>query len=206
MLKDEIKNTRSVKQLSINIPCYFYGYFKSPGLETYPNLNWVNEDYSLIKTKNLNKKTSKRLAKNLYNVGKKYNLFQNLDYIIMMPVKAKSISSLKIVINELWQLISININNKVKFIDDIFLISDYQKFWENKLNIDERKKAILNKISLKPEYNQFFNNKKLLIIDDVISTGVSIADIALILNSHNSNLQLSALCYGSVYNWEKIYT
>ena len=73
------------------------------------------------------------------------------------------------------------------------------------MKFQERKAEIANKIKLKKEYHNFFNDQRIMIIDDVVSTGISIAEIALILKKANSHINVTALTYGSVYQWEKIY-
>ncbi|MGL5268378.1 MAG: phosphoribosyltransferase [Spiroplasma sp.] len=201
----EATNFRMVKQLQIEVPCYFYGYFKSPGLKSYPEFKWVNNDFNLIKTKNLDEENCYRIASNLFFLGQKFNLFQKVDYFVMMPLKTTSVSSLEKVILKLISLIEDELAIKIKLIDDLFLIEDYRKFWENRLKFDERKKEIANKITLKQNYYHFFNEKKIFIIDDVISTGTSIAEVALILKKFNDKLNITALTYGSVYQWENIY-
>lgn len=206
MVKNERKNIRAIRQLTVDIPCYFYGYFKSPGLKEYPNCDWVNEDYHIIRSGNIDQANCQRIAQNLFNIGLEFNIFNTLDYIVMVPLKSTSVSSLEIVIKELIRLIAVNLNKEIKFINDIFHVSDYRKFWENRLKISERKEEIANKITFNPKYYHFFNNKDLLIIDDIVSTGISIADIALLLKTNNVKLHLAALCYGSVYHWEQIYS
>lgn len=199
-------NFRVIEQDALTIPCYFYGYFKSPGLKDYPNLSWVNDDYNLIKTKDLDDENCLRIAENLFLVGEKFNLFRNLDYFVMMPLKLTSISSLDKIIGKLINLIAEKLSIKVKLVSDLFLVENYQKFWENRLKLDERQKEIANKIDLKQDYQRFFINKNIIIIDDVVSTGTSIANIIGILKESNDKLNVTALTYGSVYQWEKIYT
>lgn len=199
-------NFRVIKQISFAIPCYFYGYFKSPGLKNYPDLNWVNNDYNLIKTKNLDDEICLKIATNLFSLGTKFNLFQNIDYIIMMPLKSTSISSLEKVILQLVKIIEAELGIKITLITDLFLVSDYRKFWENRLSLNERKKEIQAKIKLRENYYHFFDNKKIMIIDDVVSTGTSIAEVVDDLKEFNSTIDIIALAYGSVYQWEKIYT
>lgn len=199
-------NFRVIKQDSEAIPCYFYGYFQSPGLDQYPELAWVNDDYNLIKSENLDNENCLRIANNLFLLGQKFNLFQNLDYFLMMPLKSTSISSLAKVIDRLIMIIEEKLAIKVKLISDLFIVSDYRKFWENRLKLEERKKEISDKIALQAKYHDFFANKNIIIIDDVVSTGTSIAKIVMLLKEANPNLNVTALTYGSVYQWEKIYT
>lgn len=198
-------NFRIIKQSALEIPCYFFGFFKSPGLEKYPNLPWVNDDYQLIKTKNLVDSDCFKIANNLFLLGEKFSLFNNVDYFIMMPLKTTSVSSLEKIILQLIKLIIEKLGLKIKLISDAFLVKDYLKFWENHLNLKQRKTAINNKISFKESYQHFFDNKKIIIIDDVVSTGTSLAEIAVNLQKFNQNLTITALAYGSVYQWEKIY-
>ena len=95
---------------------------------------------------------------------------------------------------------------KIQLISDDFVVQDYLKFWENRLNLKQRKTEINNKIQFKKSYQSFFNNKKVIMIDDVVSTGISLAEIAINLWKFNQNLTITALAYGSVYQWEKIYS
>ncbi|MBE4704336.1 hypothetical protein [Spiroplasma platyhelix] len=199
-------NFRMIEQDLLEIPCYFYGYFKSPGLATYPELLWVNDDYNLIKTKDLDDENCLRIANNLFLLGQKFDLFQQFDYFIMMPLKSTSISSLEKIILKLIGIIESNLAIKIKLINDLFLVENYRKFWENRLNLNERKNEISNKIILKPNYQHFFDSKNIIIIDDVVSTGTSIAKIAATLKDSNTNLNVTSIAYGSVYQWEKIYT
>lgn len=199
-------NFRMIEQEKLAIPCYFYGYFKSPGLESYPELPWINDDYNLIKTKDLDEQHCAEIANNLFLLGKKFDLFQNLDYFVMMPLKSTSISSLEKVILKLIALIESNLAVKIKLVSDLFIVQDYRKFWENRLNLADRKKEIDHKISLKPNYQHLFDDKNIIIIDDVVSTGTSIAQVILQLQSANKNVSFKALTYGSVYQWEKIYS
>lgn len=198
-------NFRIIKQSSVTIPCYFFGFFKSPGLEKYPNLPWVNDDYQLIKTKNLNDADCLKIANNLFLVGQKFNLFNDIDYFIMMPLKTTSVSSLEKIVLQLIKLIAEKLELKIHLINDAFLVKDYLKFWENHLNLKQRKTEINNKIQFKKSYQHFFNHKKIIMIDDVVSTGISLAEIAINLQKFNQNLTITALAYGSVYQWEKIY-
>lgn len=199
-------NFRVIKQNGLEIPCYFYGYFKSPGLTSYPNLSWVNEDYDLIKSNNLDDENCLRIANNLFLLGQKFHLFQNLDYFVMMPLKSTSVSSLEKVILKLITIIESNLAVKIKLVNDLFLVADYRKFWENHLNLAQRQQEIANKITLKENYQHFFDNKKIIIIDDVVSTGTSIAKIVATLKEQNNDFDINALAYGSVYQWEEIYT
>lgn len=201
------KHFRYIKQLGISSECYFYGYFKSPGLRHYRNNDWVNDDYLKIKNKFILKKDILRIANNYFSIGQNYNLFSKIDYVIMMPLKSSSVSNLENIIDQLLVDIKKNkINDKVKFLKDVFSVQDYKKFWENKMKLEERKKEINDKITLNKKYINFFNNKNILIIDDVVSTGVSIAEVSLILGKNNFNIKTSALCYGTVYKWKKIYS
>lgn len=199
-------NFRVINQEDNTIPCYFYGVFKSPGLTSYPNLVWINDDYNLIKTKNLSDQECFRLANNLFLVGEKFNLFNNINYFVMMPFKTTSISSLDKIILELIKIIDNKLSIKIKLINDSFLVEDYRKFWENRLKLTERKNEIAHKINLQEKYYHFFNNKNIIIIDDVVSTGTSIIEVVSILKEFNNNLNVTALTYGSVYQWEKIYS
>lgn len=202
---NEATNFRMIDQLDMKFPCYFYGLFKSPGLRDYPDLKWVNDDYNLIKSSDLDEENCIRIASNLFALGQTFNLFQQVDYFVMMPLKSTSVSSLEKIILKLISLIAENLAIKIELISDLFLIEDYRKFWENRLKLAERKQEIEGKILLKPCYHHFFNQKNVIIIDDVVSTGISIAEVALILKQFNSNLNITALAYGSVYQWEKIY-
>jgi len=121
-------NFRIIKQSSVEVPCYFYGYFKSPGLKKYPKLNWVNDDYNLIKTKNLNDESCLRIANNLFFLGNKFNLFQKFNYFIMMPLKTTSISSLEKIILKLINLIENRLAIKIELITNLFVVKDYHKF------------------------------------------------------------------------------
>lgn len=200
-------NFRIIKQSSIEVPCYFYGYFKSPGLESYPNFNWVNDDYQLIKSKDLDDENCFKIAKNFFVLGKEFGLFQNIDYFVVMPLKSNSVSSLEKIVLKLISLIETNLAIKVKLVSDLFQVQDYPKFWENRLKVSERKKEIKEKISLKKYYYHLFDNKSIIIIDDVVSTGISISEIALLLTKNNNDIiSLSSMTYGSVYQWQKIYS
>lgn len=197
---------RLITQNNISIECYFYHYFKSPGLKKYPKLMWINEDYNLIKQMTIKQDVVVRLATNLFAVGQKFNLFENLDYFIMMPKKPTSVSSLELVVMELVNIIKIKLNYEVVFINDLFQVTNYRKFWENKLKISERQLEIANKIHLLPKYHNFFDNKNIVIIDDVVASGTSIAQAILAIFNNNNNFKIKALCYGSVYKWEVLYT
>lgn len=199
-------NFRIIEQDSLAISCYFYGFFKAPGLKNYPDLAWVNDDYNLIKSKNLSFQDCSRIANNLFLIGQNFNLFNKVDYFIMMPFKTTSISSLDKIIFELTKIIKNKLSIEIKFINDLVLIEDYRKFWENHLKLDERKQAIANKISLQQKYYHFFDNKDIIIIDDVVSTGTSIIEVIKTLKKFNNNVNVTALTYGSVYQWEKIYS
>lgn len=199
-------NFRIIKQSSVKIPCYFFGFFKSPGLEKYPNLPWVNDDYQLIKTKNLKDDDCIKIANNLFLVGQKFNLFNDINYFITMPLKSTSVSSLEKIVLQLAKLIDEKLGLKIELINDAFIVKDYLKFWENHLNLKQRKTEINNKIYFKQNYKHFFDNKKIIMIDDVVSTGISLAEIAINLQEFNQNLKITALAYGSVYQWKKIYS
>lgn len=199
-------NFRVLQQGSIAVPCYFYGLFKSAGLESYPDLDWVNPDYQLIKSKSLDAENCVRIANNLWQVGEKFNLFANLDYFIMMPLKSTSISSLANVIEQLIKLIKEKSGKEVQLINDLFQVADYRKFWENRLKLNERKQEITDKITLQEKYQHFFDGKNVVIIDDVVSTGTSIVKVTEVIKEFNDDLDVTALTYGSVYEWEKIYT
>lgn len=199
-------NFRVLQQDNIAVPCYFYGLFKSPGLESYPNREWVNSDYELIKSKNLDAENCARIANNLWKVGEKFNLFANLDYFVMMPLKSTSVSSLASVIAQLIKLINEKSDKEVKLINDLFQVTDYRKFWENRLKLAERKQEIANKITLQTKYQHFFDGKNVVIVDDVVSTGTSIVQVTEVIKEFNDDLDVTALTYGSVYEWEKIYT
>lgn len=196
---------RLIQQSNLNIECYYYNYFKSPGLKQYPDFLWVNEDYNLIKQVNIEQDIVIRLATNLFEVGQKFNLFENLDYFIMMPKKPTSVSSLELVIIELVKIIKKKLNYKILFINNIFQVDNYRKFWENKLKVSERQMEITNKIHLLPKYINFFNKKNIIIIDDIVASGISIAQTILEIINNNNDFKIKALCYGSVYNWEEIY-
>lgn len=196
---------RIIQQNNVNIECYYYNYFKSPGLKEYPHLSWVNEDYNLIKQVNIVHDVAIRLATNLFEVGQKFNLFKNLDYFIMMPKKPTSVSSLELVIIELVKIIKKKLNYEILFINDIFQVDNYPKFWENRLKVSQRKIEISNKIHLLPKYINFFNKKKIVIIDDVVASGTSITEAILTIVNNNNDFKIKALCYGSVYKWEEIY-
>lgn len=199
-------NFRVLQQDNIAVPCYFYGLFKSPGLENYPDLDWVNGDYELIKSKSLDAENCARIANNLWQVGEKFNLFAKLDYVIMMPLKSTSVSSLASIVEQLIKLVREKSSKEIKLIADLFQVADYRKFWENRLKLDERKQEIANKIILQTKYHRFFDGKNVLIIDDVVSTGTSIVQVTEVIKEFNDDLDVSALTYGSVYEWEKIYT
>lgn len=199
------KNFRIIKRSSVVVPCYFYGYFKSPGLKTYPNLFWVNDDYNLIKSDKIFDEDCLRIAYNLFNVGQQFDLFKNLDYFIMMPLKPTSISNLEKIILKLILIIEKELSLNIKLISDLFLIENYRKFWENRLNLSQRRKEIAKKIDLKKDYYHFFDNKNIIIIDDVVSTGTSILSVSELLQKFNKKTSITALTYGSVYLWEKIY-
>ncbi len=196
---------RLINKNNINIECYYYNYFKSPGLKDYPQLSWVNEDYNLIKQATISHDVAARLATNLFKVGEKFNLFKNLDYFIMMPKKPTSVSSLELVIIELITIIKKKLNYQIVFINDLFQVDNYRKFWENKLKISERQIEIANKIHLLPKYINFFNKKNIVIIDDVVASGTSIIEAGLEIINNNNDFNIKALCYGSVYKWEEIY-
>ncbi|WP_308150198.1 phosphoribosyltransferase [Spiroplasma sp. AdecLV25b] len=196
---------RLIQQNNINIECYYYNYFKSPGLNSYPQLSWVNDDYNLIKQPTISEEECLRLATNLFIVGQKYNLFNGVDYFIMMPKKPTSVSSLEVIINQLVKMISDKLNIKIEFLDNIFYIENYRKFWQNKLKVSERQAEIANKIHLLVKYENYFTNKWIIIIDDVVSSGTSIAQVITTLWDNNHNFNVKALCYGSVYNWQEIY-
>lgn len=119
---------RLIKQNNINIECYYYNYFKSPGLKDYPQLSWVNEDYNLIKQATISRDVVERLATNLFEVGQRFNLFKNLDYFIMMPKKPTSVSSLELVIIQLINIIKKKLNYEIIFINDLFQVDNYRKF------------------------------------------------------------------------------
>lgn len=199
------KQKRLIQQDDINIECYYYDYFKSPGLNSYPQLSWVNDDYYLIKQPIISEAETLRLATNLFMVGQKFNLFNGVDYFIMMPQKPTSVSSLEIIIKQLVKIIKCKLNIKIEFLDNIFHVKNYRKFWQNKLKVSERKTEIANKINLLAKYENHFTSKKIIIIDDVVSSGISIAQIITILSDSNYNFNVKALCYGSVYNWQEIY-
>lgn len=196
---------RLIKQNNINIECYYYNYFKSPGLTEYPQLLWVNDDYNLIKQVTITHDIVETLANNLFKVGQRFNLFKKLDYFIMMPKKPTSVSSLELVIIELINIIKKKLNYEIVFINDLFQVDNYRKFWENKLKINERQMEIANKIHLLPKYINFFNKKNIVIIDDVVASGTSILQAALEIINNNNDFNIKALCYGSVYKWEEIY-
>ncbi|MDQ7983157.1 MAG: hypothetical protein REH79_02975 [Spiroplasma sp.] len=198
-------NFRLIKQSSVEIPCYFFGFFKSPGLAKYPNLPWINDDYQLIKTKNIKAIDCNKIANNLFLVGKKFNLFNNVNYFITMPLKNSSVSSLEKVVSQLIKLVDQHLGLKIKLINDAFIVEDYLKFWENRLTLKQRQVEISNKIVFKDKYYNFFDDQKIIIIDDVVSTGTSIAEIALSLKKFNQSMAFTALVYGSVYQWQKIY-
>lgn len=196
---------RLICQNNVNIECYYYSYFKSPGLKKYPPLLWVNEDYNQIKQVNISQDIVIKLATNLFEVGQKFDLFENLDYFIMMPKKSTSVSSLELVISELVKIIKKKLDYEIIFVDNIFQVDDYRKFWENKLKISERQIEIIDKIHLLPKYINFFNEKNIVIIDDIVASGTSIVQAVLEIIKNNSNFKIKALCYGSVFHWEKIY-
>lgn len=204
-LQKQEQQKRLIQQNNINIECYYYDYFKSPGLNNYPELSWVNDDYNLIKQPTISDEDCLRLATNLFIVGQKYNLFNDIDYFIMMPKKPTSVSSLNFIIKQLVKIINDKLNIKIKFLDNIFFVEDYRKFWQNKLKVSERQTEITNKIHLLVKYDNYFTNKKIIIIDDVVSSGTSILQVITTLNSSNHNFNVKALCYGSVYNWQEIY-
>lgn len=196
---------RLIKKNNVKIECYYYNYFKSPGLKKYPELSWVNEDYNLIKQPTISNDVVVRIATNLFEVGQSFNLFKNLDYFIMMPKKPTSVSSLELVIIELINIIKKKLNFEIVFINNIFQVDNYRKFWENKLKIKERQVEITNKIHLLPKYINFFNKKNIVIIDDVVASGTSISEVVLEIINNNNDFTIKALCYGSVYQWKKIY-
>ena len=204
-LQKQEQQKRLIQQNNINIECYYYDYFKSPGLNNYPQLSWVNDDYNLIKQPTISQNDCLRLATNLFTVGEKYSLFNDIDYFIMMPKKLTSVSNLELIINQLVKIIDHKLNIKIKFLDNIFSVENYRKFWQNKLKVSERQTEIANKIHLLIKYENYFTNKKIIIIDDVVASGTSIAQVIMALNNSNQNLNVKALCYGSVYKWEKIY-
>jgi len=203
----EVQNQKRLITIKNNsIKCYYYNYFKAPGLSKYPNKTWVNADYDLIKQTTISTEDTIRIANNLYNVGQKYNLFSDLHYVIMMPKKSNSVSSFESIINELVNIIKNKLNYEIQFINDIFQVDNYRKFWEYRLKVNERKTEITNKIHLLDKYINFFDNKNIMIVDDIVSTGTSIAQIASIILNNNNDVNINALCYGTVYKWEEIYS
>ena len=124
-----LKYQRFIDQAGILIPCYYYNYFKSPGLKTYPEETRVNSDYNLIKVQVVANSDIFRIASNFYYVGSKFQLFLQVDYIIMMPLKPNSFSNMGQIITNLVTIIhKNNQESKIEFINDLFLVKPYRQF------------------------------------------------------------------------------
>lgn len=135
-----------------------------------------------------------QLAKFFSNImSHKINSFEkNFDYIIPVPIHWKRYITRKY--NQSYLLAKLlSHKNKIKI--------SYKELTRIKNttiqhgNINERKKNVRNAFHLK---SNIFNNKNILIIDDVITTGSTINECARILKEEGNAASVSALAIAKI--------
>lgn len=112
--------------------------------------------------------------------------------IIPVPIhkkrlKQRKFNHMELVANELSKMSGWNVETRL-----IERIKDTKPQYN--LNIKEREENLKNAFSIKPE---FYNGEKLLIIDDIITTGSTLAEMIKTFNQHNIN-NITALTTATV--------
>jgi predicted amidophosphoribosyltransferase len=200
---------RKIKQFNLSFDCYYYNYFNSEKNKLKSKKD-INQDYFLIKEKE-NKGLVDKISNIFWKIIKK-KIINNLDYIIFVPLKKTTFSLIPSISKKLTNIINqsdqyLKLDKKVILIDNLFRIIDYRKFYKFFFSENERKLEIKDKIFINDNEYKKFNwcKKEVLIIDDIVSTGTTIAKITSLLKEKEETLNFKALCYGSVYQWKKIY-
>lgn len=109
-----------------------------------------------------------------------------VDLIIAMPVSFRRLLHRKY--NQVFILakyLSLYIGVPIAY--KVLYKSRHTKF-QASLDIDSRKKNIVNSFAIKPKFSHLIKDKNILLIDDIVTTGNTINEAAKVLKQHGAKL------------------
>ena len=120
---------------------------------------------------------------------KKYNIFENVDIVTFVPISSKRFAGrgynqAALIAQELVRLN--NCYNKLKYLLDRKKNSDIRT---SSLNLEQRK---IDKFSF-VDNKACLNGQRILLIDDILTTGATIEECSKILKSHGASHVIAAV-------------
>ena len=121
-------------------------------------------------------------------LGKKITKESDCKYDIILPCPLHKVKKRTRGFNQAYH-IALGINNKLntEIIEDLVLRHKFTQT-QTKLKSKERKKNLENVFKINTNFEQDIENKSILIVDDVITTGATINSIAKELSNFNPKL------------------
>jgi len=102
---------------------------------------------------------------------------ENIKYLVPVPCNAKNFK--KRGYNQIIEILKL-FDSNYKIIDLLYRTKD--SIEQKGLNKEQRRKNIINKIKLKQNKTYLLKNKKIFLIDDVYTTGITIEECKRVLN------------------------
>lgn len=163
-------------------------------IDTYKNKNFEKHLYifnykEIIKDRLVNFKFNdkiyiyKAFVKFITKNKKVYRFIENYDIIIPVPIHNKrkiqrGYNQSSLIANEIAKN-----NDNIKYIDDVLLKQKNNKPQSTK-NKKERQENVIGAYNIKNEYK--INNKKILLLDDIYTTGSTVNECAKILKENGA--------------------
>ena len=125
------------------------------------------------------------LGKKIGEKIKSENIF-NFDYIIPVPLhkikeRERGFNQSNFIANGIGKILN-------KKIQSNFVLRNKNTVSQTKLNYSERKENIENAFKINPKMSKFIGGKSFLIVDDVITTGSTIKEVAKVLKNNGADL------------------
>lgn len=130
----------------------------------------------------LKKKLGELLAKNLMNIENCHEY----DFIIPVPIHKKRLKERKFNQSALLAKEIIKYHKNIKFYSNFLIRTKYSKA-QAKLTKQEREKNLLSSFEINKKYQNIIKNKKIILVDDVFTTGSTVNNCAKILKKYGAD-------------------
>lgn len=127
---------------------------------------------------------SKKFAELIFKKIK--NEINNFDLIIAVPLHKKRLKKRKFNQSILLVQAIVKYNKSLKFYPDLMIRTKYNHAQVG-LSKKQREKNLVNAFQVRDKYLSLIKNKKILLIDDVVTTGTTVNNCAKVLRKNGAN-------------------